>query len=69
VCLCLALYLPGIVALRPIDRDEARFAQSTKQMLESGDFVRPRFQSEGRYKKPIGIRFPRRRDRSRSART
>ncbi|HSD10200.1 MAG TPA: glycosyltransferase family 39 protein [Candidatus Binatia bacterium] len=55
ICLCSAIYLPGIVALPPIDRDEARFAQSTKQMLESGDFVRPRFQSEARYKKPIGI--------------
>jgi 4-amino-4-deoxy-L-arabinose transferase-like glycosyltransferase len=55
LCLCVSIYLPGIVALPPIDRDEARFAQATKQMLESGDFVRPRFQSEGRYKKPIGI--------------
>jgi 4-amino-4-deoxy-L-arabinose transferase-like glycosyltransferase len=55
LCLCLAVYLPGIVALPPTDRDEARFAQSTKQMLESGDFARPRFQSEPRYTKPIGI--------------
>jgi 4-amino-4-deoxy-L-arabinose transferase-like glycosyltransferase len=55
VCLCLAIYLPGIVALPPTDRDEARFAQSTKQMLESGDFVRPRFQAGPRYTKPIGI--------------
>jgi 4-amino-4-deoxy-L-arabinose transferase-like glycosyltransferase len=53
--LCLALYLPGIAALPPIDRDEARFAQATRQMLESGDFLRIRFQDEARNKKPAGI--------------
>src|SRR5262249_11046680 len=36
-------------------RDEARFAQSTKQMLETGNFVDIRFQEGTRYKKPIGI--------------
>lgn len=53
--LCLALYLPGIAALPPLDRDEARFAQATRQMLESGDFLRIRFQDEARNKKPVGI--------------
>jgi 4-amino-4-deoxy-L-arabinose transferase-like glycosyltransferase len=53
--LCLALYLPGIAALPPLDRDEARFAQATRQMLESGDFLRIRFQDEARNKKPAGI--------------
>lgn len=52
---CLALYLPGFFALPPIDRDEARFAQASKQMVESGDLVDIRFQDEPRYKKPIGI--------------
>jgi 4-amino-4-deoxy-L-arabinose transferase-like glycosyltransferase len=37
------------------DRDEARFVQATKQMLETHDFVDIRFQNEPRYKKPIGI--------------
>jgi 4-amino-4-deoxy-L-arabinose transferase-like glycosyltransferase len=55
VALCLALYLPGIAALPPLDRDEARFAQATRQMLESGDFLRIRFQDEARNKKPAGI--------------
>jgi 4-amino-4-deoxy-L-arabinose transferase-like glycosyltransferase len=55
VLLCLALYLPGIAALPPVDRDEARFAQATRQMLESGDFLRIRFQDEARNKKPAGI--------------
>src|SRR5215510_7997985 len=48
-------FLPGFFSLPPIDRDEARFAQATKQMLESGDFVDIRFQDESRYKKPVGI--------------
>jgi 4-amino-4-deoxy-L-arabinose transferase-like glycosyltransferase len=55
VLLCLALYLPGLAALPPTDRDEARFAQATRQMLESGDFLRIRFQDEARNKKPAGI--------------
>jgi 4-amino-4-deoxy-L-arabinose transferase-like glycosyltransferase len=53
--LCLALYLPGLAALPPLDRDEARFAQATRQMLESHDFLRIRFQDEARNKKPAGI--------------
>ncbi len=38
-----------------IDRDEARFAQASKQMLASGDYITPRFMDEFRAKKPIGI--------------
>ncbi len=53
--LCVILYAPGLAAIPPLDRDEARFAQATRQMLESGDFVRVRFQDEARNKKPIGI--------------
>lgn len=55
VALCLLLFLPGFFSLPPMDRDEARFAQATRQMLESGDFVDIRFQDEARHKKPIGI--------------
>ena len=47
--------LPGFFSLPPIDRDEARFAQATRQMMESGDLVDIRFQDAPRYKKPIGI--------------
>ncbi|HVY86157.1 MAG TPA: glycosyltransferase family 39 protein [Caulobacterales bacterium] len=54
-CLSLCASLPGLVATPPLDRDESRFAQSTAQMLESGDFVRIRLQEEARNKKPIGI--------------
>src|SRR3974377_572078 len=51
----LLLFLPGFFNIPPIDRDEARFAQATRQMVESGDFVDIRFQDEVRYKKPVGI--------------
>ena len=45
----------GLVALPPLDRDEARFAQATAQMIESGEYVSIRFQDEERNKKPAGI--------------
>src|SRR5205085_8292374 len=51
----LACFLPGFVSLQPMDRDEPRFAQASKQMLETGDFVDIRFQGEARHKKPVGI--------------
>ena len=47
--------LPGFFAIPPTDRDESRFAQATKQMIESGDFIDIRFQETTRYKKPVGI--------------
>src|SRR5947209_12055165 len=57
VLLAVALlgFLPGFFSVPPIDRDEARFAQATKQMVESGEYVDIRFQDEVRYKKPVGI--------------
>src|SRR5689334_15293454 len=51
----LLLFLPGFFGIPPVDRDEPRFAQATKQMVESGDFVDIRFQDDVRYKKPVGI--------------
>jgi len=53
--LCLALYLPGMTAIPVLDRDEARFAQATRQMLETGDFIDIRFRNEERNRKPAGI--------------
>ena len=55
--LCLVLYASGLAAIPPVDRDEARFAQATRQMVETGDYVRIRFQDEARNKKPIGIHW------------
>src|SRR6266567_1709969 len=55
IALCLLLYVPGLASIPPLDRDEARFAQASRQMLETGDFLRIRFQDEARNKKPAGI--------------
>ena len=53
--LCLFAFVPGISTLPPTDRDESRFVQATKQMVETGDYVDIRFQDVPRYKKPAGI--------------
>ncbi len=50
-----AVALPGIAAVPPLDRDEARFAVASRQMVESGDWVTVHFQDELRAKKPPGI--------------
>jgi 4-amino-4-deoxy-L-arabinose transferase-like glycosyltransferase len=55
VFVALVSFLPGFFNIPPVDRDEARFAQATKQMLEAGDYIDIRFQDEVRYKKPVGI--------------
>jgi 4-amino-4-deoxy-L-arabinose transferase-like glycosyltransferase len=55
VLVALVSFLPGFFNIPPVDRDEARFAQATKQMIESGDYIDIRFQDEVRYKKPVGI--------------
>lgn len=55
VALAALSFLPGFFQIPPVDRDEARFAQATKQMVESGNYVDIRFQNEVRYKKPVGI--------------
>ncbi len=51
----LLLWLPGILSLPPLDRDESRFAQSSRQMVETGNWVDIRFGHVPRYKKPVGI--------------
>jgi 4-amino-4-deoxy-L-arabinose transferase-like glycosyltransferase len=49
--------LPGLIALPALDRDEARFAQSTAQMLETGDLIDTRFQDQPRSREPIGLHW------------
>ena len=51
----LLCFLPGQSSIAPMDRDEARFAQSSKQMVTTGDYITPRFQQDLRAKKPVGI--------------
>lgn len=55
LALTLVLALPGFFSLPPVDRDEVLFAQSSAQMLASGDPVDIRFAGQVRYKKPVGI--------------
>ncbi len=51
----LLIFLQGIFMLPVLDRDEARFATATKNMLETGDFIDIELEGVKRYKKPIGI--------------
>lgn len=53
--LSLLAFLPGLSSLPVTDRDEARFAQASRQMVESGDPVDIRLGHEARLKKPAGI--------------
>ena len=55
ILLCLALWLPGFFTLPATDRDESRFAQATRQMNETGDYVRIMNGTVPRLRKPIGI--------------
>ena len=38
VVVSLITFLPGFFQIPPVDRDEAYFAQATKQMIETGDY-------------------------------
>lgn len=57
VLLCLALHLPGFFNIPSTDRDESRFAQATRQMVETGNYVDIRVGEEERNKKPVGIHW------------
>jgi 4-amino-4-deoxy-L-arabinose transferase-like glycosyltransferase len=48
----LGLYLVGNASVPLLDRDEPRYAQCARQMLQSGDWVVPRLFDEIRAKKP-----------------
>lgn len=56
-CFSLLLFLPGIANLPVIDRDEAHFAQATRQMLQTGQYFQIRFQEKTRFQKPPGINW------------
>lgn len=51
----LLCFVPGFFSLPAVDRDEARYAQATRQMVASGDFIDIRLQQIPRHKQPIGI--------------
>jgi 4-amino-4-deoxy-L-arabinose transferase-like glycosyltransferase len=49
------VFLIGLHATPLIDRDEPRYAQASKQMLESGNWIVPYYLDDERLKKPIFI--------------
>lgn len=49
--------LPGFASLPVTNRDGARYAHATKQMMQSGDWVDIRFQDAPRYQRPVGIHW------------
>jgi len=49
------LHLPGEFSIPATDRDESRYAEATKQMLLSGDFLDIRFGDQPRYVQPAAI--------------
>jgi len=53
LCAC----VPGLTSMPVMDVDEARFAQASRQMLETGDFVLIRVQDQPRYRKPAGAHW------------
>ncbi|MCB0329521.1 MAG: glycosyltransferase family 39 protein [Bdellovibrionales bacterium] len=53
--LALSFFAPGTASLPPTDRDEARYIQASRQMMETGDYTRIFFQDAPRHKKPIGV--------------
>ncbi len=55
VGLALLCYLPGLLALPPVDRTEVVYAQSSRAMLERGDLIDATFQGERYAFRPIGI--------------
>lgn len=53
----LLLFVPGISTLPVIDRDEAHFAQASRQMLQTNNYFQIRFQDKTRFQKPPGINW------------
>lgn len=49
--------MPGIVGMPVIDRDEAHFAQASRQMVQTGHYFQIRFQQKTRFQKPPGINW------------
>jgi 4-amino-4-deoxy-L-arabinose transferase-like glycosyltransferase len=48
----LALSLPQAALLPLLDRDEPRFAEASREMLQSGNYIVPTFNHQPRYAKP-----------------
>ncbi len=53
--LTIIIFFQGLTRIPVLDRDEARFATSSKTMIETNDFIDIKMHNENRYKKPVGI--------------
>ncbi len=53
--LAFVLFFVGTASTPIVGRDEGRFSQASREMLDRGDLVVPTFVGEGRYHKPILI--------------
>jgi len=49
---CVLFHLAGTWSLPLIDRDEPRFAEASREMIERGDYVVPYFNNDFRFDKP-----------------
>ena len=52
--LCVVVYLPGIVRLPPVDRTEVIWSESTRDMVDRGDWTDPRYGGAVQQYRPIG---------------
>ena len=48
-------FYPGVTSIPVTNGDEAHFAQASKQMIETGDYLKINFQKKPRHLKPPGI--------------
>jgi 4-amino-4-deoxy-L-arabinose transferase-like glycosyltransferase len=55
--IALASALFGAGRMQVMDTDEARFAQASRQMVETGDYISIHVQDEERNRKPIGVHW------------
>jgi 4-amino-4-deoxy-L-arabinose transferase-like glycosyltransferase len=55
IVFAVAVYLVGNGSVALWDRDEPRYAQTSRQMLQSGDWIVPKLLDEPREKKPVFI--------------
>jgi 4-amino-4-deoxy-L-arabinose transferase-like glycosyltransferase len=51
-CACIAFHIIGTWSLPLVDRDEPRFAEASREMIERADYVVPRFDNQLRLDKP-----------------
>ncbi len=67
--MALLAYLPGLLALPPVDRTEVVYAEMARSMLERGDLLDAQFQGERYPFRPIGITWLQAASASSSARS